>query len=302
MLCANEAVATYLYNAGMPCVYRVHEEPDREKINAFSLFARNLGINTSPLNTKNTITPNQLSRVLKSAEEKGYLSIASSVLLRALMKAKYSSVQKPHFGLNTEYYCHFTSPIRRYPDLSVHRILKSFLGGELDREMTEKYERFANLSAELSSENEIKAVHAEREIDQLYKCIYMQDQIDMELDAVICSVTSFGFFAKTENLCEGLVSIDDLGNGFYFDKDNYTLSRGKTTYRLGAKIKVRVDSVDIALRQINFSLVKDKKQENKEESTKEAPKREGTPKIAKREYPKSKKNNRSRDTHYRRKR
>ena len=299
MLAANEAVATYLFNASVPCVYRVHEEPDREKINAFSLFARNLGINTSPLNTKNTITPNQLSKVLKSAEEKGYLSIASSVLLRALMKAKYSSVQKPHFGLNTEYYCHFTSPIRRYPDLSVHRILKSFLDGELDSQTTEKYERFANLSAELSSENEIKAVHAEREIDQLYKCIYMQDQIDMELDAVICSVTSFGFFAKTENLCEGLVSIDDLGNGFYFDKDNYTLSRGKTTYRLGAKVKVRVDSVDIALRQINFSLVKDKKQEDK---IKEAPKREVTQKSAKREYPKSKKNSRSRNTHHRRKR
>ncbi len=258
MLCANEAVATFLYNAGVPCVYRVHEEPDREKINAFSLFARNLGIDTRPLTTKNTITPNQLSRVLKDSEEKGHLSIVSSILLRSLMKAKYSAVQRPHFGLNTELYCHFTSPIRRYPDLSVHRIITALLKGELDEKTIEKYERFATLSAELSSENEIKAVHAEREIDQLYKCVYMQDQIDKELDAVISSVTSFGFFAKTENLCEGLVSIDDLGGGFYYDKDNYTLSRGKTSYRLGMKIKVRVDSVDIALRQINFSLIKEK--------------------------------------------
>ena len=176
------------------------------------------------------------------------------------MKAKYSAVQGAHFGLNTEYYCHFTSPIRRYPDLSVHRILKAFLDGKLNEETTEKYERFAALSADMSSENEIKAIHAERDIEQLYKCVYMQDKIDEEYDAVICSVTSFGFFAKTENLCEGLVSVDDLGNGFYFDKDNYTLSRGKTTYRLGAKVRVRVDSVDIALKQINFSLVKEKKQ------------------------------------------
>ncbi|MBQ3018401.1 MAG: RNB domain-containing ribonuclease, partial [Clostridia bacterium] len=260
MLTANEAVATFLYNASVPCVYRVHEEPDHEKINAFSLFARNLGVDTSSLRTKNTITPNQLSRVLKSAEEKGVSMIVSSVLLRSLMKAKYSAVQGAHFGLNTEYYCHFTSPIRRYPDLSVHRILKAFLDGKLNEETTEKYERFAALSADMSSENEIKAIHAERDIEQLYKCVYMQDKIDEEYDAVICSVTSFGFFAKTENLCEGLVSVDDLGNGFYFDKDNYTLSRGKTTYRLGAKVRVRVDSVDIALKQINFSLVKEKKQ------------------------------------------
>lgn len=260
MLTANEAVATFLYNASVPCVYRVHEEPDREKINSFSLFARNLGVDTSSLRAKNTITPNQLSRVLKSAEEKGVSMIVSSVLLRSLMKAKYSAVQGAHFGLNTEYYCHFTSPIRRYPDLSVHRILKAFLDGKLNEETTENYERFAILSADMSSENEIKAIHAERDIEQLYKCVYMQDKIDEEYDAVICSVVSFGFFAKTENLCEGLVSVDDLGNGFYFDKDNYTLSRGKTTYRLGAKVRVRVDSVDIALKQINFSLVKEKKE------------------------------------------
>ena len=306
MLSANEAVATYLYNASVPCVYRVHEEPDREKINAFAVFARNLGVNTSPLNAKNTITPNQLSRVLESAEEKGYLSIVSSVLLRALMKAKYSSVQKSHFGLNTEYYCHFTSPIRRYPDLTVHRILKSFLDGELDENTVEKYERFANLSAELSSENEIKAVHAEREIDQLYKCIYMQDREDEEFEAVICSVTSFGFFAKTENLCEGLVSIDNLGNGFTFDKDNYTLSRGKTTYRLGAKVRVRVESVDIALRQINFTLVKEKKESTEEETNEEiTSKNEPRERKVVRDkslVPKNKRKNRSRDTYRKRKR
>ncbi len=279
MLCANEAVATYMYDACVPCVFRVHEEPDREKISSFAIFARNLGVDVSALRTKNTITPMQLSKVLESAEKKGYSAIVSSVLLRALMKAKYSAVQRPHFGLNTEYYCHFTSPIRRYPDMSVHRILKAFLDGKLDSGSIEKYERFASLSAELSSENEVKAIHAEREIEQLYKCIYMQALEGEEMEAVISSVASFGLFAKTENLCEGLIPVDSLGGGFTFDKDNYTLSRGKTTYRLGQKIKIRVDTVDIALRQINFELVKEKKQEASEEENTAFAKGDGAPKV-----------------------
>ena len=303
MLAANEAVASFMFNAGVPCVYRVHDEPDKEKIDSFALFARNLGVDTSSLRAKNTITPMQLSKVLKSAEEKGKSGVVSSVLLRSLMKAKYSSVQKSHFGLNTEYYCHFTSPIRRYPDLSVHRILKSFLHGELDEKTVEKYERFATLSSTLSSENEIKAVHAERDIDQLYKCVYMADRIGEEYEAVICSVTSFGFFAKTENLCEGLVSIDTLGGGFYYDKDNYTLSRGKTSYKLGMDVKIRVKNVDIALKQIDFELVREKEEKSGGAEEEKTPKKEKS--YDKSITPKSKKGkrqNRSRDTHFKRKR
>ncbi len=294
MLTANEGVATYMYNAGIPCVYRVHDEPDREKIDAFSLFARNLGVDTSSLRTKNKITPMQLSKILESAREKGNVTIVSSVLLRSLMKAKYSSLQKSHFGLNTEYYCHFTSPIRRYPDLTVHRILKSFLKGEITEKTIEKYEKLAALSAELSSENEIKAVHAEREIEELYKCVYMADRIGEEYDAVISSVTSFGFFAKTENLCEGLVSIDSLGGGFYFDKDNYTLSRGKTSYRLGMSVKIRVDDVDVALRQINFTLVREKGAEKSENSVQK------TLRVHKKSPDKGQRKNRTRDTYRKR--
>ena len=267
MLCANEAVATYLYNAGMPCVYRVHDEPDIEKIGAFSLFARNLGVDVSPLRTKNKITSSQLARVLDSCRDTENFPIVSSILLRSLMKASYSSVQKPHFGLSTEYYCHFTSPIRRYPDLSVHRIIKAMLKGEITEGSITEFENFATLSATLSSENEIKAVHAERDIDDLYKCVYMNDRIGEEYEAVICSVNSFGFFAKTENLCEGLVPIESLGGGFYYDKDNYTLSRGKTVYRLGQRVKIKVDDVDISARRINFYLIKNEKEkENGEDN------------------------------------
>lgn len=279
MLCANEAVATFLYNADIPCVYRVHDDPDIEKISAFALFARNLGVDVSPLRTRNKITSSQLSRVLESARDKECFPIVSSILLRSLMKARYSPLQKGHFGLSTEYYCHFTSPIRRYPDLTVHRIIKAMLDGKITEETIEKYERLAESSATLSSENEVKAVHAERDIDDLYKCVYMRDRIGEEYEAVICSVTSFGFFAKTENLCEGLVSIDSLGGGFYYDRDNYTLSRGKTVYRLGQKVKIKVDDVDISARQISFYLIKEEKgaQDKGEENapvTFEKPKRQ----------------------------
>lgn len=259
MLCANEAVATYLYNSGMPCVYRVHDEPDMEKISAFALFAKNLGVDVSPLRTKNKITSSQLSRVLESVRDTDNFPIVSSILLRSLMKAKYSSVQKSHFGLSTEYYCHFTSPIRRYPDLSVHRIIKSMLNGEINERSITEYENFATNSAFTSSENELNAVRAERDIDDLYKCVYMNDRIGEEYEAVICSVTSFGFFAKTENLCEGLVPIEQLGNTFYFDKANYTLSSGKTVYRLGQRVKIKVDNIDIIARRITFALIKEKK-------------------------------------------
>ncbi|MBO5440831.1 MAG: ribonuclease R [Clostridia bacterium] len=255
MLCANEAVANYLYSASIPCVYRVHDEPDTEKISSFALFARNLGVDASPLNAKNKITPMQLSKILENAKKTDHFSIVSSVLLRSLMKARYSSVPKAHFGLATDFYCHFTSPIRRYPDLTVHRIVKALLAGKIDEKSLDRYEKFASLSAELSSENELKATYAEREIDDLYKCVYMADRIGEEYDAIICSVTSFGFFAKTENLCDGLVPIEALGQGFYFDKDNLILQRGKTTFRLGQNVRVKVMESDVRLRRVTFSLI-----------------------------------------------
>lgn len=250
MLCANEAVATYLNTLKLPCVYRVHEEPDPEKINSFAVFASNLGVDTSPLHTKGPVTPAALSQVLENAKRKGCFDIVSSVLLRSLMKAKYSSVQKAHFGLATELYCHFTSPIRRYPDLTVHRIINALLDGK----DVSTYASFASDSARESSENEQKAVNAEREIEDLYKCVYLGDRIGEEYDAVICSVTSFGFFARTKNLCEGLVKIESLNGNFYFDERNYSLTAGKKSYRLGDEVRVKVESVDIISGRAVFTL------------------------------------------------
>ena len=250
MLCANEAVATYLNTLKLPCVYRVHEEPDPEKINSFAVFASNLGVDTSPLHTKGPVTPAALSAVLENAKRKGCFDIVSSVLLRSLMKAKYSSVQRAHFGLATELYCHFTSPIRRYPDLTVHRIINALLDGK----DVSSYASFASDSARESSENEQKAVNAEREIEDLYKCVYLGDRIGEEYDAVICSVTSFGFFARTKNLCEGLVKIESLNGNFYFDERSYSLTAGKKSYRLGDEVRVKVESVDIISGRAVFTL------------------------------------------------
>ena len=177
------------------------------------------------------------------------------MLLRSLMKAKYLSEPKGHFGLATKLYCHFTSPIRRYPDLGVHRIVKAYLRGEADKQGIAKLSKSAEKNATESSQNELRALYAEREIDELYKAVYMGDFIGEELDATICSVTSFGFFARLDNLCEGLVPISSLGAPFYFDEASLTLSSGKRTFALGQRVRVKVVDANVVTRRVTFSLV-----------------------------------------------
>lgn len=255
MLCANRAVAEFLHKHSLPCIYRVHESPDPEKIRAFSVFASNLGIDTSSIRDCENVTPKSLSLVLESARELGKAEAVSGVLLRSLMKAKYLSEPKGHFGLATKLYCHFTSPIRRYPDLGVHRIVKAYLNGETDKASISRLSKYAEKNATESSQNELRALYAEREIDELYKTIYMGDFIGEEMDATICSVTSFGFFARCDNLCEGLVPLESLGAPFYFDEASLTLSSGKRTFALGQRVKIRVKEANIITRRVTFSLV-----------------------------------------------
>ena len=255
MLCANRAVAELMHKLGLPCVYRVHENPDPEKIQAFSFFASGLGVDTSSIRDAEGITPLALSRVLDSAREQGCADVVSSVLLRSLMKAKYLEEPKGHFGLATKLYCHFTSPIRRYPDLSVHRILKAYLNSKLTKSDISRLSKFAQASARASSDNELRALYAEREIDELYKAIYMADRLGEEMDATICSVTSFGFFARCDCLCEGLVPIGSLGGGFYFDERRLTLSSNRGAFVLGQRVKVRVVEANVVTRRVTLELV-----------------------------------------------
>lgn len=254
MLAANEGVANWLSDMDMPCVYRVHDDPDPEKIHRFALFAHNLGIDTSALNSKK-LHPSMFSKILKEAKEKDIGTTVSYVLLRSLSKAKYSSQANPHFGLCIDKYCHFTSPIRRYPDLSVHRIISNIISGNISDASASYFSSFAQKSAEKSSENELRAQSAERDIDDLYKCIYMLDYIGEEFDAVISSVNAFGFFAELDNTCEGLVPISSLDGYYIYDENTYSLTLGKKSYKLGDRVRVVIEDVDIISRKIDMQLV-----------------------------------------------
>ncbi len=253
MLCANEAVANKLCDAGLPCVYRIHEDPDPEKLSAFCEFAYNLGLPVTEL--KSSPTPASLGRVLDAAAEKGIASTVSSVALRSLAKARYSAKPSRHFGLGIEKYCHFTSPIRRYPDLATHRIIKNTLINSCDVKKAEIWQAFAKKAAEQSSENELRAVAAERDIEDLYKCVYMSSRIGNEYDGIISSVTSFGFFVELENTCEGMVPISDLNGWYEFDERRMTLSNGMKVFSLGMPVRVRVEKADIVRGKVDFSLI-----------------------------------------------
>lgn len=254
MLCANEGVATFLTNLSLPCVYRTHEPPSPEKLENFIAFAVGLGLDVRPLRTKK-VYPSSFASMLSQGRRAGLSSVLSNVMLRTMMKAKYSSRPESHFGLAIDLYCHFTSPIRRYPDLAVHRIVKSMLRGEAVGEKLTRLTSFAGEAAARSSENELKALAAEREIDDLYKTIYMSDKVGLEFDAVISSVTSFGLFVQLENTIEGFVPIETLDGRFSFDEKNFILSYGRTSYRLGQSLRIRVVSADVGARKINMEIV-----------------------------------------------
>ena len=251
MLCANEAVASWLTDLGMPCVYRIHEEPTAEKVEAFAMFAHNLGLGITPLRRRK-ILPAAYREVYDEARGKGFDSILSVVMLRSLMKAKYSASPAPHFGLGCELYCHFTSPIRRYPDLAVHRIIRAVLRGEIN---VNSMSAFAEEAALKSSENELRALNAEREIEDLYKALYLSDKVGQIFDGVVSSVTSFGLFVELENTCEGLVPISSMDGYYEYDERALTLTSGRTVYHLGDRVRVRLIGCDLVTRRIEFELV-----------------------------------------------
>lgn len=251
MLAANEAVATRMTAKGIPCVYRIHEEPSPDRLREFVSFAHNLGFDTRAFSEGHP-TGGDFSALLEKAKEKGIGTAVSYTVLRTMAKAKYSAAAKGHFGLGIPLYCHFTSPIRRLSDLVTHRILKAVL---IDGEPAKKYETAARRAADAATEGELRALAAERGIDALYKTIYMSRRIGEEFDAMISSVTSFGIFAELESTCEGLIPLSSLDGAFVFDEKNLSVHSGKTTYRLGDRIRVRVTDADIPSRRVRFALV-----------------------------------------------
>jgi ribonuclease R len=251
MILANVTVAEYLGYLSLPCMYRVHGEPTQEKLEIFYSFLNSLGVKYSK--KRDEIYPKDFQKILKAEKDKPYFSVINKVMLRTMQKAKYSPENVGHFGLSEKNYCHFTSPIRRYPDLMVHRVLKDFLDG---KDVVKKYASDIKSLANLCSEKERNAEEAERAVDDYYKVEYMSDKIGNEYDGVISGVTSFGIFVETDFGVEGLVRIENLpGNRFVFNERNFTLSNGRTTYKLCQKVKIKVMSVDYGSRRIDFNLI-----------------------------------------------
>jgi len=257
MLVCNETIAEHMFWMNVPFVYRVHEEPDPEKIESFNTLIYNLGYH---LKGSTKIHPKALQQLLEKIKGKKEERIISTVMLRSLMKAKYSHENLGHFGLAAKYYCHFTSPIRRYPDLVIHRIIKESINGGINETREAFLKRFVQEAAKQSSEMEINAQEAEREIENFKKAEYMSDKIGEIFEGVISGVTSFGMFVELENTIEGLVRISSMEDDYYiYDDKHYSLigENKKKIYKIGDEVKVRVMRADTATRQIDFALVEE---------------------------------------------
>lgn len=257
MLVCNETVAEHIYWMNLPFVYRVHEEPDSEKIENFNTLIYNLGYH---LKGVAKIHPKSLQQLLEKVKGKKEERIISTVMLRSLMKAKYSHENLGHFGLAAKYYCHFTSPIRRYPDLVIHRIIKESIGKGINEKRQQFLTQFVQDAAKQSSEREIAAQEAERETEDLKKVEFMQDKVGEIFEGIISSVTSFGMFVELENTIEGLVRVSSLEDDYYiYDDRHYSLigENKKKIYKIGDEVTVKLVKCDVAARQIDFALVED---------------------------------------------
>lgn len=250
MISANEAVAEFMLANKIPCLYRVHEVPSPEKIETLTGFLKDLGINAK-LNADD-VTPKDFQKILYSAQDKPFYSVINKVMLRCMQKARYAEVNLKHFGLASECYCHFTSPIRRYPDLFVHRALKEALHGGSHLTAFAECVKQAGIDC---SERERIADEAEREVDDLYKLVYMDDKIGEEFEATVSGVTNFGVFCELDNTIEGLIPTEALPPDDYeFFAKRFLLKGRRNSFRLGDKIKIRVDGCDFGKMRVIFSI------------------------------------------------
>lgn len=259
MVTANETVATFLNSRGAPCLYRVHEPPVPEKAENLKAFARLLGF--SPKWNDEEVFPADYAALLNEARGGAKEQVLAKVTLRSMQKARYCEKNLKHFALVSGCYCHFTSPIRRYPDLFVHRALKAVLSA--NETATERLKEFAAEAAKKTSDTERNADDAERAVDDLYAAAYMADYIGQEFDGVISGVTERGFFAELKNGIEGFVPLDSLYGYYIFLPDTFELKGGGKSYALGNNVRVKVTDVDFYTRRITFAAVKSEKTEEK---------------------------------------
>jgi len=258
MLAANMQIAERFYFLELPFIYRIHEKPDEEDLRDLNEV---LNLYNMRIKGIKNIHPKEIALVLDKVGDKEEKEIVSGYVLRTLKLAKYSNECLGHFGLSAKYYCHFTSPIRRYPDLFIHRIISDYIESKcnLNKRKIAKYEKEAAKYSKSSSEAEKNATTIERDFDSLYECIYMSQFIGKEFDAVISNITSFGIFVRLDNTVEGLVHLYDIcDNDYYvYDGKRRTLigQRTSKTFKIGDKIKVKLVRVDTKLKEIDFEIV-----------------------------------------------
>lgn len=257
MLAANETVAEHFHWMDVPFIYRIHEDPKEDKLRRFFEFITNFGYIVK--GTANAIHPRALQEIIEEVQGKPEEMVISTVMLRSMQQAKYDPESLGHFGLSTEFYTHFTSPIRRYPDLIVHRLIRTYLiEGKLDSATQEKWDSILPDIADHSSNMERRAVDAERETDELKKAEYMMDKIGVEYDGIISSVTNFGMFVELPNTIEGLIHVSYMTDDYYRYEERQLAMIGERTgnvFRIGDEITVRVINVNKDERSIDFEIV-----------------------------------------------
>ncbi|MFW7431408.1 ribonuclease R [Vagococcus carniphilus] len=256
MLAANETVARHYTKLKLPFIYRIHEHPKEEKVQRFFEFVTNFGILVR--GKKDDVSPKELQKVLDKIAGKPEEPVVSMMLLRSMQQARYSEDPVGHYGLAAEDYTHFTSPIRRYPDLIVHRLIKSYMAKPIKDEVKSKWDEVLPDIADHSSKMERRAVEAERDTDNMKKAEFMVDKVDQEFDGIITSITKFGMFVELPNTIEGLIHVSQLKNDyFHFVETHLALvgERTGTIYKIGQAVKIKVTKADIDTREIDFELL-----------------------------------------------
>lgn len=256
MLISNETVAEHFFWLGVPFVYRIHETPSVEKMQNLSKFVSTFGYTIK--GDMEEVHPKALQAIVEGIKGKREEEAISTIMLRSLRQAKYAPECVGHFGLAAKYYCHFTSPIRRYPDLQIHRIIKEQLNNKLNQKRQDQLKNIVDYASVQSSERERSADLAERDVKDYYKAVYMYDKIGEEFDGVVSSVTSFGMFIELPDTVEGLIRLANITDDYYiYDDETYTImgERTKKTFRIGDPVRIKVDNVNIDAREIDFELL-----------------------------------------------
>ena len=259
MLIANETVAEKFYWLQAPFIYRNHEAPDVDKVKELNKSLYNFGYKIK-ISKEDIIYPNEFAKILDDVKGKETEKVVSNIILRTLRVAKYEAENKGHFGIASKYYCHFTSPIRRYPDLFIHRIISKYLENDymVNDFWIKKYEKRAEKRAENCSERERTATKVEREAEDIKKAEYMENKIGEEYEGIISSITNFGIFVELENTIEGLIRYETLGDEYFIYNEERREAIGEHSnkiYKIGNKVKIRVADANKALRRIDFEIV-----------------------------------------------